>query len=424
MITIGGMALGIATIVFLVSLGYGIQKLVVSRVARLEEMEQTDVTPQPGGKIKIDDKTLSDLRNIPEVEKATPMIALVSKVVYNSSIADVAAYGVTTDYLSESAIKPSKGELYQSYDEVLKVEAGTVKGIKTVKGINNEWVIIDGESDSEDVLETKIVEIPSIFKKEAVVNRSMLRVLGLEEHKAIGEKFQATFVVVGNLTDNTKEKIESAPTEYTIVGVVPEEGAAFFYVPFIQLRSLGVNNYSQIKVTVKNESNLQKVRKQIEAMGYISTSAVDTVEQIDSLFDSARSVLAIMGMAALAVASLGMFNTLTVSLLERTREVGLMKTMGMKSHEIQELFLIESTIMGLIGGLLGIFLGWLFGKGVGLVLSAFAVYKDQGMISVTYIPFSFLFVVLLLSFLIGIFTGLYPAKRAKRISALDALRYE
>lgn len=101
----------------------------------------------------------------------------------------------------------------------------------------------------------------------------------------------------------------------------------------------------------------------------------DTVSQINSLFATAHTILALLGMVALGIAALGMFNTLTVSLLERAREVGLMKAMGMKSSEEKELFLTESMIMGLFGGVLGLLLGLLGGKLVSSLLSLFAVLR-------------------------------------------------
>jgi ABC-type antimicrobial peptide transport system permease subunit len=100
------------------------------------------------------------------------------------------------------------------------------------------------------------------------------------------------------------------------------------YVPFMDVRSLGVNKYSQLKVIAKDNGSLRDIRTTIESAGYGTVSVSDTVAQIDSLFSKFRLVLSILGLVALSVAALGMFNTLTVSLLERTREVGLMKAMG------------------------------------------------------------------------------------------------
>lgn len=577
LITIGGMAIGIGAIVFLVSIGYGLQQLVITRVARLEEMRQADISPQAGGKVKIDDKSLASFSEIKNVKMALPLIAVVGRVNYQNSVSDMAAYGVTSNYLTQSAIKPIYGTIFDSnelaadlpktsgqvagvsderkignFDEEIqdvdykinpgewvRVRSGPstgavilgytkrvegtpagvevwgdtykdsvagaggfdendkplgrwikapvllweqktcdpetsgdceenkymvmrdkdgqqvqqtgyfaeinlsiagvniksapqVLGVETEAGLEGstsadlavDWVDIASEAGIIKPPETKTVAMAKNAKRQAVVNRAMLKVLGITEDQAVGKKFNASFVVVGDLLADKQEKIESAAVEYTIVGVTPEDKTPVFYVPFMDLRSLGITNFSQVKLVVNDQSNLDTVRKQVEAQGYITRSVADTVAQINSLFGTARTVLALLGMVALTVAALGMFNTLTVSLLERTREVGLMKAMGMKSSEVQELFLTESMIMGFLGGILGIIGGWFAGKLIGVILSFFAIFKGVGVVDISYLPFSFVLIVVLLSLLVGIATGIYPAKRATKISALDALRYE
>lgn len=579
MVTVGGMMIGIGAIVFLVSVGYGLQQLVVNRVVRLEEMRQADISPQSGGKVKIDDKALADFKDINSVEMVLPLIAAVGRVSYQNSVSDMAVYGVTTDYLKESAIKPIYGKVFESNKLTFDVtnlditEHGSqVAGIATegrigtmageiqkvdysiepemwirvrqgpsisdeilgytrrVEGKGNgievwgstyesdddsgdcgedetgkrlgkwvkadlllwkeeecdqatqgdceegkylvyrddenrqvqktgyfaeigieltgadiggphvlgesttndveaeigelEWVDIASESGETQTQQTKVVDIGSGALKQAVVNRAMLKVLGIKEKEAVGKKFDTSFVVVGDLLPDPTEGLESAKIEYAIVGVTPDDKTPVIYVPFTDLRSLGITNYSQVKMVVKNQDLLSKVRKQVESMGYITRSVADTVTQINSLFATGRALLALLGMVALTVAALGMFNTLTVSLLERTREVGLMKAMGMKSSEVRELFLTESMIMGFFGGILGIVLGFVLGKLLGAVLSLFAIFKGVGLIDISYIPFSFFLTIILLSLLVGVMTGIYPSKRATKISALNALRYE
>lgn len=568
-ITIGGMTIGIASIVFLVSLGYGVQELVVNRVARLEEMQQTDVVPPSGGKLKIDDNTVSSLKSLQNVKMVLPLISVVGRVNYQNSVSDVAVYGVTADYLRQSAIKPNFGKIFESNELAMKVTEGEVAGVSTENTLlsvgdeigkvsyemsQNTWIRVrenpdskskiigytrraegqsqgteywgknylsdndsgkagtdeegnnlgkwiegevfiweakecdsqnsdciegkylakrdssgsqiqetgymaevgmtvksfdvnedvgqvlgttatnnDGslpqveiasESASQKPVETKSVALSSEAKLVAVVNTALLNVLGIKENEAVGKKFTSTFVVVGNLLAAGEDKVESVPTEYTVVGVIPDNKTPMFYVPFIDLRSLGIVNYSQIKMVVNNPNELSSARRQIEAMGYVTRSVADTVQQINSLFATAKTILALLGFMALAVAALGMFNTLTVSLMERTREVGLMKAMGMKSSEIRELFLSESLIMGLGGGIFGLALGFVLGKLLGLALSLFSVIKGVGMVDVSYIPLPFVLMVIFLSLVIGIVTGFYPARRATKISALNALRYE
>ena len=129
-------------------------------------------------------------------------------------------------------------------------------------------------------------------------------------------------------------------------------------------------------------------------------------------------------MVALGVASLGMFNTLTVSLLERTRETGGMKAIGMVSDEVQDLFLAEAMIMGLSGGLGGLIFGFLVGETLSIIISVIAIAKGQGFIQLNYLPPYFVAFIIICAFLVGLLTGLYPARRAKKTSALNALRYE
>ncbi len=502
MITIGGMMIGIGSIVFLVSIGYGLQQLVISRVARLDELRQADVSAQVGGKIKITDKTLSQLKDIAQVAKVLPLISVVGRVTYNGSVSDMAVYGVTSDYLTESAIKPISGTIFQSNelarllppetsihlqevagaatqiatfgDTIQKIsfsinptdwmkvhenpsasspvigytrrEAGTQEGSEVWGGTystgtentkgettvgndgqndngkplgrwiqspfllwekksclptqgdceNGVYMVMRDPSNNSQVQksgyvaeinvtvtgmdvtvpqvlgastvlgdntnnsgsipfveiaslssqlkppETKTVTLSSKAKKQAVVNLAMLKVLGLQGSSAVGKTFSVSFVVTSDLLSTANQNIQSQPTDYTIVGIIPGDKTPLMYVPFLDIRSLGIVNYSQVKIVAQDTQSLMKVRRQIEAMGFITQSAADTVSQISSIFATARMVLALLGTVALAVASLGMFNTLTVSLLERTREVGLMKAMGMKSEEVKELFLTES----------------------------------------------------------------------------------
>jgi ABC-type antimicrobial peptide transport system permease subunit len=591
LITVGGMAIGIAIIVFLVSIGFGLQRLVVNRVARLDELKQTDVSVNPGSKDKITDDTIAKIKNQPDVEKVLPMIATVSRVSYQNSISDVAVYAVTADYLESSAVKPIRGTIFESNELAFDLKPGAVAGVSddrendittdhqvsftlpegewfkvrktparngeiigftrqvagTLQGYRvpgdsfaevldlidppftqtnqgpwlktsypiwqltkcdetiitcddgyeiarapdggqlytegfiaqrfnsvsvdlikqpgsvlgdavdeegnslfaeaevatpetevlaeadttasefaaaGDWVEIASESAAANTNVAQHVGLHQGAHRQAVVNIAMLKILGINENDAIGKTFSTSFIVVGDLLLEDQPKIESDAADYTIVGVVPTEDAPYYYVPFVDLRGLGITAYSQLKVVSKQAEDLDKVRKQIESYGYSSRSVADTVKQIDQLFASLRVVLVIVGMVALSIAALGMFNTLTVSLLERTREVGLMKAMGMKSHEVQELFLTESLVMGFFGGLGGIILGWLMGKTLSLVVSLFSLSNGLGIMDVSYLPLNFIVFIFVISMIVGIFTGIYPARRATNISALNALRYE
>ena len=562
-ITIGGMAIGISFIVFLVSIGYGLQEVVVSRVARLDELQQAEVVPGMSLDLALNDETIAKFQDIKDVERVLPLIAVIGKVSYQDSVSDLAVYGATHDYLKYSALQPIEGRLFESNETVLDVRnisvldpseqiavfgekissvsmnitmgewlkvrespslnAKVIGYTKKIEGRNSgeqvwgdaydsenesdmckdaegkemgKWVhaefllwekkscnvykdseceegqyIVQRNTDntqtfqdgyvaqlfmqvtqvdkSEEVLGLNIFEntgtLPVVElldeslttkdqpvktvniqskEKEVVVNQSVLQLINIAEKDAVGKVIRLSLVVVGELLEDPNIRVESAPLDYTIVGVIPDEGTPIVYLPFLDVRSLGVSRYSQVKVIAKTPQVLRDVRTTIESLGYGTVSVADTVAQIDSLFSNFRLLLSILGLVALSVAALGMFNTLTVSLLERTREVGLMKAMGLKSDEVKALFLTESMIMGLYGGLFGLILGIIAGKVVSLILSALSIVKGVGFVDVSYVPLSFIVFVLSLSVFVGILTGYYPAKRATKISALNALRYE
>lgn len=255
---------------------------------------------------------------------------------------------------------------------VMSQEQGTqVLGVTTETNDGSLPVVeVASESAAAQNQAVEKVDVKSSEKKQVVVNRSVLQLLNIPENEAIGKELTLSMVVVGELLDDQNKRIESTPLAYSIVGVIPDEGTPIVYVPFIDVRSMGVNKFSQTKVIVKDKSNLASVRTAIESAGFGTVSVADTVAQIDTLFANFRLILSVLGMVALSVAALGMFNTLTVSLLERTREVGLMKAMGMKSDEVKSLFLTESMIMGLYGGILGLLFGIVIGKVLSVVLSA------------------------------------------------------
>jgi ABC-type lipoprotein release transport system permease subunit len=316
--------------------------------------------------------------------------------------------GVTTDI--------NEGTVLQASEES---ESGSSES-----GLDDEFIELESESSSSDTTESTKIQLGDNAVKEVVVNTASLSLLGLTETEALGATLDLSFIIVGELLESSEQKVESIPAQYKIVGVIPDDRTPVMYVPFIDIKSLGVVNYSQAKILTNNQTQLPLIRTQVESLGFSTISVYDTVAQINNLFATARTVLFAIGMAALAVASLGMFNTLTVSLLERTREVGLMKAMGMRSAEVQDLFLTESMIMGLFGGFAGLFLGVGAGQLTSIVLSVIAIQSDVGYLNVSYTPPIFIIVILGLALTVGLITGLYPARHATKISALNALRYE
>ena len=289
---------------------------------------------------------------------------------------------------------------------------------------SSELEVVSVVATSAATMGPKLLTYTSDPSKIAVVSTGMLNLLSISPKNAIGSKFKASFIITKSLKPDLEGRGITSEIEYEVQGVVDDPKLTFFYVPMSDMDKLGIGNFSQIKVILSNKDVLPVVRKEIESLGFHTSSTVDTVAQIESLFANLLILLGLLGMVALGVASLGMFNTLTVSLLERTREIGGMKTMGVISNEVQDLFLAEAMILGLGGGTGGLLLGYLIGNFLSFLVSIVAIAHGQGYLQLTTIPLFLSTFIIIASFFVGLVTGLYPAQRAKKISALNALRYE
>jgi hypothetical protein len=308
-ITIGGVGLGIGFIVLLISIGYGVEHLVIDRVAGLNELRQTEVLPNNDGVLPLTTEVVHDLAQIENVEGVMPVISVAGRVSYKGSSTDVVAYGVQSKLFEISDYQLLAGTYYVS-DEVQEN--------MSEEGINVEVV------DSEVVL-------PNKANRYTVVSQKFVELLGLSTNDAVGEIFDVSFIAGPPLVSSSEVKYTST-VSYEITGVISERDATEIYLPLTDLQDIGLGTYSQVRVVAIDEDSLGGVRGQIEAMGYTTSSVTDTVEQIEQFFDNVRTIFGVIGVVALVIGALGMFNTLTVSLLERTREIGLLKAIGIRRH--------------------------------------------------------------------------------------------
>lgn len=380
MITVFGMAIGIGFIVFLLSLGYGLEKLVINEVTKIEDLKQIDVTPTVSSNVLLNFENIERINNIKNIKEIMPLINIAARVGFEQSSTDVVVYGVQSKYIENSPITISEGDVFKDKN------------------------------------------------KEVVVNREFLSTIGTLPKDAIGKKIKVDFVTsetIDKLGENSENaQSDSSDNVYTIVGVVEDSNPSVIYVPISELESLSMDDFSQLRVVITDESYISEVRKQIEVLGFETTSVMDTISQVESLFNYAKIALLLIGIIALSIAILGMFNTLTVSLLERTREVGLMKTIGMQSDEIRSLFINESMLMGITGGTLGVLFGIFLGFVLSTIISLVSISKGGTYITINFLPVSIILVIVFASTFVGFITGLYPSNRAVKMAPLDALRYE
>lgn len=228
-----------------------------------------------------------------------------------------------------------------------------------------------------------------------------------------------------------------------VTGVLKEtrgESDYSIYFPLEQIKSLNewvqgrrINynkeGYSQVVVKVEDVKNVLDISDQITKLGFQAFTPQSFVQGINNFYVILQFIFGGVGAIALLVAAIGIANTMAMSILERTREIGLMKAVGATNRDVLTIFLGEAAGIGFIGGLGGVIIGWLAGQGLNVIALVYLANQagQQGgpppSIAV-YTPFWLPLFALIFSTIIGMISGLYPALRAATMIPVLALKYE
>ncbi len=228
-----------------------------------------------------------------------------------------------------------------------------------------------------------------------------------------------------------------------VAGVLAESGTEADYSMYLPLEVVKPMNewangvrinynktgYNEVIVKVESPDSTIEVRDQITALGFQANTLLDFVQGINNFYTILQVVLGGVGAIALLVAAIGIANTMAMSILERTREIGLMKAVGATNRDVLSLFLGEAAGIGFIGGLGGALAGWLLGQMLNVVAVVYLAEQaaSQGGIPpsvAVYTPLWLPLFVLAFSTFIGMISGLYPALRAANMIPVMALKYE
>jgi putative ABC transport system permease protein len=183
--------------------------------------------------------------------------------------------------------------------------------------------------------------------------------------------------------------------------------------------------YDEIFIRAKSLNDATHLVDWLDTLGYSVQSLKTMLDMANRGMVIIQTMLGSVGALALLVASIGIANTMIMAVYERTKEIGILKAVGAAPGQIRWLFVIEASLIGLLGGVIGTISGWLLGKGLNLLLLQILEWQDV-QVTGTYFVVTWWLVLGSLAFatLIGLVAGLYPAARAARLAPLDALRYE
>ena len=379
-LTILGVSVGIGAILFLVSLGYGMQKMVHDRIITADALLSLGVTsPQPDI-LALDQTTIKQILKIPNVEEISPKTAIIGQIIWEDLASEVLIYGIDPSYFRLAGVMPQEGELFQKPDE-----------------------------------------------RKVVLSSLLVKVFDIEPKQILGKQIKFTFFLPQEREneDGVEEIIiieEEIP--FQVSGIVEDEFTAFVYLPSGTLEHLKIKEYAEIKVKVAEAKHLEEIREELTERGFLVSALADVLKEADRIFRIIQIVLAIFGLISLIVAAIGMANTMTVTLLERTNEIGVMKSIGASDKDVRNMFLIESLIMGFFGGIGGILLGLLASKSLNYLIGIIARAFGGIAVDMFFTPAWFVIFIIIFSTLVGLFTGIYPARRAAKLNPLKALRYK
>lgn len=260
---------------------------------------------------------------------------------------------------------------------------------------------------------------------EILLSYQYLSPLGFDKPEdAVNQKIKIAYK---NIKGEVKE------VEYTITGVLVNSlTGSFIRVNLSELQKEAIYQADRdpgaIAMVVLTDPKLasdkfEQVKKDIRAKGYAASSVEDQLNQLNTIISTIQAVLNGFAVIVIIAGGIGIINTLLMAVYERTREIGLMKALGMKSSEVFSIFAIEATLLGFWGGIIGI----AGGIGLGFLINYFAsttILKDLQGFNLFAFPFASMLPILLGTMIVGLLAGTLPAIKASRLNPIEALRYE
>ncbi|HZD60209.1 MAG TPA: FtsX-like permease family protein [Anaerolineae bacterium] len=401
-LTVLGVVVGTTAIVAMIALGIGLQQSVSKQflsTVSLNDLTVLPSNPNKGGpfsaqvkEVHLDSKLIKEISGLDGVKSVIPQIDIgnVSVKIQNYKATSVSIHGFSI----KSPIEIAKGRLPRRDDS------------KSIIISNKFGSSFEGK---EKVPDSSLVNKRALLKISRTtddgseeVRRIRVRVAGVAKEKGTLEDYGSIYMPV-ELAEDIWLWQQNTPN------LIKKEG------------------YNSLKVTVVSPAVADSVQKKLEGMNLFVFSMKQILDSLNTSFRVIQAVLGAIGAVALLVASIGIVNTMIMSIYERTREIGIMKAIGASNKDIIKIFLGEASVIGLAGGVGGTFLGWSLSKILSALAGIYLSNSGGGGESPTIsfiVPIWLALFAITFATCIGLMAGVYPAIRAARLNPLTALRHE
>ena len=444
-LTTVGISVGVASLVAMLSLGIGLQQLATRRLVRSGLFDTVLVTsrrdlrnferekdrsgPAPAESPALDETARQRIEHLPDVVEAYPDLRFITSLTYGDKPHLTMVAGIPSSYRTNDAFEGLQGSFFSSetaHEIILqKAFAAELLG-KTARPGSDETPVADL---AKPLLGAEItMRYPERLPSGEVIPSG-------KENAASETENAATFSVV------------SREINLKVVGVTdldPDSmrGAARarVFLPLQLVQSLHVVQptalrdttqatsrvpvYGTVSVRVKQPARVQSVEEAIRKLGFNTFSMLDATRSLRRFFAVLDLCRGIFGSLALAVASIGIVNTLVMAILERRREIGIMKAIGASDGDVKKLFFAEAAVMGSLSGVLGVALGWALGRAINLGTNVYLRKQDLQPEQIWFVPWWLVVGAIIFAVVVSFVSGLYPAARAARLDPVQALRNE
>jgi len=445
-LTTVGISVGVASLVAMLSLGIGLQQMATRRLVKSGLFDTIVITsrrdlrnfnrdeeqngPAPAESPALDEPSRQKIEQLANVTEAFPDLRFITSFTYETKPHLTMVAGIPASYRTNDAFEGMQGSFFSSdnSDEAIlqKTFAAELQG-KTAK------------PGSDDV---PVAELAKPLLGKELTMRYAERMPFVESAGKEGSAPEGDAA-----PDTTSYSIASRERKLRIVGVTDLDPdsmrgpvRARVLLPLKLVQSLHVvqptalrdttqagskvPTYSTVSVRVKDPGKIQQVEDAIRKMGFNTFSMLDATRSLRRFFAILDLFLGIFGSLALAVASIGIVNTLVMAILERRREIGIMKAIGASDADVKKLFFAEAGVMGAFGGALGAALGWMIGRLINIGTNIYLKRQDLAPEQIWFVPWWLVGCAILFAIAVSLVSGLYPAARAAKLEPVQALRYE
>lgn len=412
-LTVMGVAVGIASVILFISIGVGIKGVVMHSFGNVGN--DLMVTPKytPNSNIKyLSSDDINKIKTIEGVEAVLPRETGFALLEYSGRKEFVSVIGVEPSMEKRYGVKMAKGRFLRDSDHYVAVLGAKETSIKnTVTQHQNETY--------QEQKEERSFTYSKIPARSEGVTIDILRPITLKFPTGTARRFRISGVLKEGGMSGT---IFANPDDAVIIPLKTMNA----------IMGKNKNEFSILIVKIKSQSDVDEISREIKNNLDVNVMSLKSIlGAIGSFFKVVEVVFLAIGSIALIVAGFGIMNTMLMSVLERTREIGVLKSIGAKRSHIIQIFLAESALIGLFGGILGVIFGIIGSISMNIIakfalvsLAKMPAEKVAELPAITQIPLWLILFALCFSVIISVAFGLYPAIKASKLSPVEALRYQ